>query len=264
VAGALVLRVPLPPPTLPGLAVVLLISSFACTGLGLVTAALALRVRETAVLSNLVMGVLLIFCGVNVPLSALPGWMSGIAGYLPLTHGIAAAREVAAGTAFADVTGALATEALIGVCYLVVGMVMLRLFEVESKRNATLDLGWRARPSGRQRSTKPSAVPRGRSQRSPTLTTRPGRPVVDGCWRSSSSRCSQAVRGPSATTSTRPSSRFAAWPTSPSSSARDRTHQRKPTPCTVPRTKAFSRTVWSLPSTSPSSSPLLSRFTHPP
>jgi ABC-2 type transport system permease protein len=141
VAGALVLRVPLPPPTLPGLAVVLLISSFACTGLGLVTAALALRVRETAVLSNLVMGVLLIFCGVNVPLSALPGWMSGIAGYLPLTHGIAAAREVAAGTAFADVTGALATEALIGVCYLVVGMVMLRLFEVESKRNATLDLG---------------------------------------------------------------------------------------------------------------------------
>lgn len=141
VAGSIVLRVPLPTTTMPGLAVVLLVSSFACTGLGLVTAALALRVRETAVLANLVMGVLLIFCGVNVPLSALPRWMADVAGYLPLTHGIAAAREVAGGTAFSDVTGTLATEGVIGVSYLVIGIVMLRLFEAESKRHATLDLG---------------------------------------------------------------------------------------------------------------------------
>ena len=41
-------------------------AAFSCTGLGLVTAALAMRVRETAVLSNIFFGVLLIFCGVNV------------------------------------------------------------------------------------------------------------------------------------------------------------------------------------------------------
>ena len=33
--------------------------------------------------------VFLLFCGVNVPLDALPGWMQAIASVLPLTHGIA-------------------------------------------------------------------------------------------------------------------------------------------------------------------------------
>ena len=39
-----------------------------------------------------------VFSGVNVPLSALPGWMSTIAQGLPLTHGIEAARRLADGT----------------------------------------------------------------------------------------------------------------------------------------------------------------------
>lgn len=41
--------------------------------------------------------------------------------------------------------------------------------------------------------------------------------------------------------STKPA-RFVALPTSPSSNARDRVHQRNPTPCTCPCTQAVSRT----------------------
>ena len=52
----------------------------------------------------------------------------------------------------------------------------------------------------------------------------------------------QRSSGPSATTLTRPSSRFSAKPLRPSSSARARTHQRKPTPWTRPSTHAVSRT----------------------
>ena len=33
----------------------------------------------------------------NVPLDELPGWMQAVGNSLPLTHGIEAAREVAAG-----------------------------------------------------------------------------------------------------------------------------------------------------------------------
>jgi hypothetical protein len=44
------------------------------------------------------------------------------------------------------------------------------------------------------------------------------------------------------TTITRPSGRLAAYPVKPSSSARDRVHHRKPTPCTWPCTHAVSRT----------------------
>ena len=53
--------------------VTILVTSFSCTGLGLVNASLGLRWRETAVLSNLLLYFLLLAAGVNVPLDLLPG-----------------------------------------------------------------------------------------------------------------------------------------------------------------------------------------------
>jgi ABC-2 type transport system permease protein len=117
-----------------------LVASFACTGLGFVCAALSLRVRETAVLANIIFGFLLIFCGVNVPLDDVPGWMAAVAPWLPLTHGIEAARLLADGTSLADVSGLLVREAAVGLGYLVVGMLMLSWFEWESRRRATLEV----------------------------------------------------------------------------------------------------------------------------
>jgi hypothetical protein len=38
------------------------------------------------------------------------------------------------------VAGLVGTEVLIGLVYLLVGMVMLRYFEVESRRRSTLDI----------------------------------------------------------------------------------------------------------------------------
>jgi ABC-2 type transport system permease protein len=82
---------------------------------------------------------MLLFCGVNVPLAVLPNWMSTISSGLPLTHGIAAAREVAAGASLSSVAGLVGTEALIGLCYAVAAYLLLRFFEEESRRRATLD-----------------------------------------------------------------------------------------------------------------------------
>jgi ABC-2 type transport system permease protein len=120
-----------------GLAIV--VCSVSCTGLGLVNAALGLRVRETAVTSNVILGLLMIFCGVNIPLAKLPLWMSATAAYLPLTHGIAAARRLAAGAPPSTVAGQIGVEFLIGVVYAVVGLLLLRAFEDESRRRSTLD-----------------------------------------------------------------------------------------------------------------------------
>jgi ABC-2 type transport system permease protein len=129
--GALALGVTLAPVTWLPLALVVAVCSFACTGLGLVTAGLALRVRETAVLANIVFGVLLIFCGTNVPLSG---------GWLPMTHGIAAARELAGGSRLSDVTGLIAQELGVGLLYIVIGLGLLAFFESESRRRATLEI----------------------------------------------------------------------------------------------------------------------------
>jgi ABC-2 type transport system permease protein len=137
--GSLILGVHLPASSLAPLALVVLIAAFSCTGLGLVNAAISLRIRENAVLSNVIFGFLLIFTGANVPLDALPGWMSTAAQGMPFTHAIEAARKLAAGAGLGDVGGLLGAELLVGVIYGFVGYAVLRWFEVLSRRYATLE-----------------------------------------------------------------------------------------------------------------------------
>lgn len=139
-AGAVILGVHVDARAVAPLLLVTAVSAFACTGLGLVGAGLAMRVRETAVLANVVFGFLLVFCGVNVPLDDLPAWMSTTAQGLPLTHGIEAARRVGDGQSLADVGTLVAAELGIGIAYAVAGYGLLRFFEVQSRRRATLEL----------------------------------------------------------------------------------------------------------------------------
>ncbi|HZQ81336.1 MAG TPA: ABC transporter permease [Gaiellaceae bacterium] len=138
--AALLFRVSVPAGAVVPLAGAIAATSFSCVGLGLVNAALGLRWRETAVLGNLLLFVLLMFAGVNVPLDRLPGWLSTIAQGLPVTHGAKAARELVAGAGFEHVAPLLGAELLVGACYLATGLVALRLFEVEARRGATLEL----------------------------------------------------------------------------------------------------------------------------
>jgi ABC-2 type transport system permease protein len=138
-ASALIFGVSIPGAAVPGIALAVLVTSLSCTGLGLVIAAVGLRVRETAVLSNILIGILLLFCGVNIPINRLPSWMAVTSGYLPLTHGIAAARKMAAGQPLGAVAGLLGMELLVGVVYIAGGMLLLTFFEAESRRRATLE-----------------------------------------------------------------------------------------------------------------------------
>lgn len=137
--GSRLLDVPLAAASIPAVTFIIVISAYSCTGLGLVAAALALRVRETAVMSNIVLGILLVFCGVNIPLSSLPAWMSVVALKLPLTHGIAAARGILAGESWANVSQLVLAEFVVGTVYIVLGMLMLSYLEAESRRHATLE-----------------------------------------------------------------------------------------------------------------------------
>lgn len=139
VAAGLLLGIAVPGGAVVPLGLAILVTSVSCTGLGLVNAALGLRVREVAVTSNVVFGLLLLFCGVNIPLDRLPHWMAVTSAYLPLTHGIAAARRLADGAGLGAVSGLIARELAVGVAYTVVGFALLVFFERESRRKATLD-----------------------------------------------------------------------------------------------------------------------------
>jgi ABC-2 type transport system permease protein len=137
--GSLILDIEIPAAAIPGLALVILVAAFSCTGLGLINAALALRIRESAILSNVFFGFLLIFTGANVPLSDLPGWMRPFSDYIPFTHSIAAARELVDGASASSVLGLVGTELLIGVAYALAGYLVFRFFENQGRRHATLE-----------------------------------------------------------------------------------------------------------------------------
>ncbi len=125
--------------SLPGLALIVFLSTTSCTAFGLVVGAIGLRLRDAFVAANPAYFLMLLFCGVNIPLSALPDWMETVGRCLPLTHGIEAAREVAAGASLSSVGDLLWKEALIGACYAVAAYLLLRIFEFEGRRRASLE-----------------------------------------------------------------------------------------------------------------------------
>jgi ABC-2 type transport system permease protein len=126
--------------SLPGLALIVLVSTTSCTGFGVVVGALGLRLRDVFTVSNPAYFLMLLLCGVNVPLSALPGWLATIGRGLPLTHGIEAARHVAAGASLGSVETLIWKEAVIGLCYFAGAYLLMRLFEAEGRRRASLEL----------------------------------------------------------------------------------------------------------------------------
>ena len=65
--------------------------------------------------------------------------MQDVSHALPLTHAIEASRELAAGAPFSSVTDLLATELGIGIVYLAVGLVLLRFFEWQGRKHASLE-----------------------------------------------------------------------------------------------------------------------------
>jgi ABC-2 type transport system permease protein len=139
IGGAVFLGFRPPLSSLPGLAFLVVLGAFACTGLGMLTAAVGLRMRDVPIIANLTMAVLLIFCGVNVPLDKLPQWMHVTAEGLPLTHAIAAARRVADGASLSSVSTPILVEAALGLCYLAAGFLLLRVFEEQGRRTGTLE-----------------------------------------------------------------------------------------------------------------------------
>jgi ABC-2 type transport system permease protein len=100
---------------------------------------IGLRAKDFFFAANLAYFLMLLFCGVNIPLSVLPGWMSAISRCLPLTHGIAAARTIAGGGSLGDVSGLLWTELGIAVAWAAAGYLMFRALESASRRAAVID-----------------------------------------------------------------------------------------------------------------------------
>jgi ABC-2 type transport system permease protein len=123
----------------PALVAIVLVTVASCTCFGMLLGSIGLRAKDVFFAANLAYFLMLLFCGVNIPLDVLPGWMSFVGRCLPLTHGIAAAREVASGASLGHVARLVWTEAGIATAYALAGFVFFRYLENASRKSAVLD-----------------------------------------------------------------------------------------------------------------------------
>jgi ABC-2 type transport system permease protein len=138
--GWLLLNVHLASGSLPALLLTMVVGAFSSSACGFLLGTISLRYRNALITANLVNAAMLVFCGVNIPRSALPAWMHAVGEVLPLTRTIAAGRKVAAGAPLGDVAGLLGGELLVGAAYGVAAYALLRWFELQGRRHAALEL----------------------------------------------------------------------------------------------------------------------------
>jgi ABC-2 type transport system permease protein len=138
-AGRLLLDFHPAPGSVPSIFLLVVICTLSCSAFGMAVGALGLRFRDVFMIANPAYFLMLLLCGVNVPLDRLPDWMVTIGSGLPLTHGIAAAREVAAGASLSSVSTLVWKEIAVGAAWTIVAYVLLRVFEAEGRRRATLE-----------------------------------------------------------------------------------------------------------------------------
>jgi ABC-2 type transport system permease protein len=111
-----------------------LVISFTTAGLGLLFGSIGLIMRDAIIIANVVYYLLLVVCGINFPVSRLPEVIQLVSYGLPLTRGVEAAREAAAGASFSHVGGLLAGEVVVGVIYALIGYALFRLLEAYARR----------------------------------------------------------------------------------------------------------------------------------
>jgi ABC-2 type transport system permease protein len=119
----------------------LMLVAFSSYCIGLVTGSFAVRTRGFHnVLSNLLILTMASVCGVNFPLEILPDWIRVIGNLLPLTHGLQAIRLLLAGEAFSIILPEIIYEFLLGLTYLILGLISFKLLLESSRKHGSFDL----------------------------------------------------------------------------------------------------------------------------
>jgi ABC-2 type transport system permease protein len=131
-----------------GILIVLLVSSFAFIGLGLMAAVLPVFSPERgAEATNIFQGCLLLVSGVYYPVEILPGWLQPLAKLSPATYSLSACRKLMGigsgqgqlvGAPISEVVPELLTLTLMGVAMVPVGLWVFGRVERWAKKTGKL------------------------------------------------------------------------------------------------------------------------------
>jgi ABC-2 type transport system permease protein len=122
------------------LTLVLLATCFSMVGFGMMIGSVGVYLRSSMVLGSVVLYLGLLLCGVNFPISYLPGWLQPASYALPLTYGVDAVRQVAAGAGLVDVSVQIAVMLGIGTLFYLLAYGLFTYFEKLALKHGSLDV----------------------------------------------------------------------------------------------------------------------------
>ncbi len=108
-------------------------------GLGFAFASVVITAREANAFVFLVRGLVMIFCGITYPIAVLPGWMQGVAQFLPQTYIIYGFRQAMLNAAdFQTLLPVYEILLVFGVFWLAAGFALFRRMERRARQTGAL------------------------------------------------------------------------------------------------------------------------------
>ena len=123
--------------------IVIILTAFSIGGISMTISGIGIYLRTSAIIANIAAYVGLVLCGVNFPVSDLPGWAQTIAYCHPLTYAVEATRGAVNGASIADLAGSwnapIPMMIILGIVFIVISLLTFGFFERLSRRNSRTD-----------------------------------------------------------------------------------------------------------------------------
>jgi len=121
------------------LLIVVFMTAFTMSGFGLLIGGFSFHFRNPLVFANVFTYILLIFCGVNFPIQALPQPLQLVSYAIPLTYGVDTGRKAIAGATLLDIAPLLVQMLIVGVISILLGYIFFRWFEHVARKTGQME-----------------------------------------------------------------------------------------------------------------------------
>jgi len=123
--------------------VVILLTAFSVGGISMAISSIGIYMRTSAIIANIMAYIGLVLCGVNFPISYLPGWVQTIAHCHPLTYAVEATRQAVDGASIMELattwTDPIPMMIILGIIFLALSLLTFRFFEKLSRKSSKMD-----------------------------------------------------------------------------------------------------------------------------
>jgi ABC-2 type transport system permease protein len=140
VFGVIIFQISIPSTAILPLLLIWSVSIFSACGLGLIVGSFSLWSPSMHLWSNLLASVLLVLSGANYPHSILPGWVSVVSQYVPLTRGVQLTKDILNDGNYTQLLPLLGQELPLGCCFFGISLVIIKHAEFLSRVKGTMDL----------------------------------------------------------------------------------------------------------------------------